>query len=123
MTMSNIESNQDNNKECNQGSIPTGNTENRNTAGNTENVKPVWLKEIFLVELLLGLIYVVLPSNLHSANPVVHLLQWIYPFYTLVSLTLAWLCHGRYNRLMWAVLTLLTLSHLAIYLMATTMVH
>jgi hypothetical protein len=45
---------------------------------------------------------------------------WIYPFYAIVAAYLAWQCYPQRRALAWVLLSLLLLSHVAIWILCTT---
>lgn len=80
---------------------------------------PKWMIVLIVIILLPVFQFPLLLSDCPDI-PIVRALLWIYPFYCLVAAYLAYQCYPQRHALAWILLLLMIMSHVSVWLLATT---
>ena len=84
---------------------------------NTPRLKtPAWVTVVIIICMLPVLAFPTLLSMTGADTPA-RLLVWFYPFYVIASGVCAWICWPQRRDVMWILLALMVLSHLAMWML------
>ncbi|MDE6240085.1 MAG: hypothetical protein K2M54_08910 [Muribaculaceae bacterium] len=84
---------------------------------NTPRLKtPAWVTVVIIICMLPVLAFPTLLSMTGADTPA-RLFVWFYPFYVIASGVCAWICWPQRRDVMWILLALMVLSHLAMWML------